>query len=340
MPVRSWARVTGLVALLTAVLSLLLIAFAWPATRSAPHGVPLAVAGAAPAVTQLGRQLEQARPGAFDVLPVADAAAARAAIEGRDVYGAVVLEPSGTTVLTASAGSPVIAQALTQVAAELSRQSGTAVPVEDVVALPTADSRGAGLAAGALPLALGGIVTAGLITRLVPGLALRLAGVAGAAVAAGLALTAILHGWLGALGGDYGALSAAVALGLAAVAVPLVGLEALFGIAGLGVGAAAVMLLGNPLSGLTSAPEMLPPGWGLLGQLLPPGATGSLLRSVAFFDGAGAGGPLEVLACWLAVGLALCGIAVLAVRRRSGSERLGAAERPGAAEPLTAATSP
>jgi hypothetical protein len=29
------------------------------------------------------------------------------------------------------------------------------------------------------------------------------------------------------------------------------------------------------------------------------------LRSVAFFDGAGAGGALVVLACWLAAGLAL-----------------------------------
>ncbi|HEV8165543.1 MAG TPA: hypothetical protein VGR74_14040, partial [Actinomycetota bacterium] len=67
----------------------------------------------------------------------------------------------------------------------------------------------------------------------------------------------------------------------------------------------AVFLLGNPLSGLTSAPELLPQPWGVVGQFLPPGAGGSLLRSVAFFDGAGAAVPALVLAAWAGVGLLL-----------------------------------
>ena len=69
--------------------------------------------------------------------------------------------------------------------------------------------------------------------------------------------------------------------------------------------ALAVFLLGNPLSGLTSAPEMLPQPWGALGQSLPPGAGGTLLRSVAFFDGAGAAVSGWVLGAWAGVGLAL-----------------------------------
>jgi hypothetical protein len=61
-----------------------------------------------------------------------------------------------------------------------------------------------------------------------------------------------------------------------------------------------MVLAGNPLSGLSSAPELLPQPAGALGQLLPPGAGGSLLRSTAFFDGAAATGPLAVLAAsWL-----------------------------------------
>jgi hypothetical protein len=79
-----------------------------------------------------------------------------------------------------------------------------------------------------------------------------------------------------------------------------------------------MMLLGNPLSGLTSAPEMLPSGWGALGQLLPPGAAGTALRSVAFFDGAGAGRPLLVLSCWFVGGLLLCGLGALRGRSRRG----------------------
>ncbi len=50
---------------------------------------------------------------------------------------------------------------------------------------------------------------------------------------------------------------------------------------------------------------MLPGGWGGLGQWLPPGATGTSLRSVAWFDGAGSTGAFVVLGVWLLVGLTL-----------------------------------
>jgi hypothetical protein len=77
------------------------------------------------------------------------------------------------------------------------------------------------------------------------------------------------------------------------------------GAGGIGLAVLAVFLLGNPLSGLTSAPELLPQPWGAVGQFLPPGAGGSLLRSVAFFDGAGAAVPAWVLAAWAGVALLL-----------------------------------
>jgi len=63
------------------------------------------------------------------------------------------------------------------------------------------------------------------------------------------------------------------------------------------------------VSGLTSAPELLPQPWGAVGQLLPPGATGTLLRSVAFFDGAGGAVAAWVLGAWAAGGLLLAAIA-------------------------------
>lgn len=49
------------------------------------------------------------------------------------------------------------------------------------------------------------------------------------------------------------------------------------------------------------------PGWsGTLGQLLPPGAGGQLLRSTAFFNGHGATHSATVLAAWLTLGVVLC----------------------------------
>src|SRR5436190_17001642 len=79
---------------LTAVLSLLVIAFAWPATQLAPRSLPLVVAGPAAATAQVTATLEKVSPGGFAVTAVADEAAARDAIERRDAYGAIVLGPT------------------------------------------------------------------------------------------------------------------------------------------------------------------------------------------------------------------------------------------------------
>ncbi len=56
---------------------------------------------------------------------------------------------------------------------------------------------------------------------------------------------------------------------------------------------------------MAAAPELLPEPWGAVGQLLPPGAGVSLVRSAAFFDGAGTAAPLWTLVAWAVVGLVL-----------------------------------
>lgn len=300
------------VVLLTAVLTVLLIAFAWPSARSAPRDVPLAIAGPAQAVAQVQGGLEKAMPGGFEVTALADRAAAVKAVEDRDVYGAIVLGQQAPEVLTASAGGPAISQILTQLSGKLAAENpGTQVKVTDVVPLPADDPRGAGLAGGALPLVLGGILAAALLTQLVNGGARRMAGAIAFAVTGALALAAVLQFWLGSLEGNYLANASVIGLSIAAISLTLLGLEWLLGTVGLGLGSAVMMLLGNPLSGMTSAPEMLPSGWGALGQLLPPGAAGTALRSVSFFDGAGAGRPFVVLGCWIVLGLVLCGLGAM-----------------------------
>ena len=306
----SWRHVAGAVAGLTVLLSVLLTAFAWPAANSEPRDLPLALAAPGPVAAQVEQRLA-AGGGAFEVTRVADRVAALAAIEDRDVYGALVVTPRGVEMLTASAAGPAVAQVLGQVAAGLPvDENAGPVQVTDVVPLPAQDPRGAGLAAGALPLVLGGIAAAAVLTMRVRGTGRRLVGALGFAVAGGLAMTAILQFWLGSLDGSYWAASAVVALAIGATATVILALERLLGMAGLALGAAVMLLLGNPLSGMTSAPEMLPSGWGALGQLLPPGAAGTALRSVVFFDGAGAGAALVVLGCWFAFGLAMFAIPV------------------------------
>ncbi|HWS31371.1 MAG TPA: hypothetical protein VN408_01365 [Actinoplanes sp.] len=305
-----WPKVFGAAALLTVIISLLLTAFAWPSVRSSVHDVPIAVAGPAAAVDQITAALEARQPGAFEVTVVADTAAAEQLIRDREVYGAIDLSTGTPQIITASAASAAVAQTLQAVGTALHQAATpavhTAVTVRDLVAPPADDPRGAGLAAAALPLVMSGMLTAILMTRLVTGTGRRIAGASIFTVTGALAITAILQFWFGSLDGSYPANAGAVGLTIAATSFTLLGLESLLGYAGLGIGSAIMMLIGNPFSGAATAPEMLP-GWsGALGQLLPPGAGGQLLRSAAFFDGNGSTHAIVVLAGWLAAGLALC----------------------------------
>jgi hypothetical protein len=149
-------------------------------------------------------------------------------------------------------------------------------------------------------------------------------GVVTFALLGGLVAAAVLHGWLGVLPGSYLASTAAIALFALAVSAALAGLGRLLGQPGLGLGALVVFMVGNPLSGVSAAPELLPQPWGAVGQWLPIGAGGTLLRSAAYFDWAGSTHALLVLAGWAVAGLALIVVAQL---RRQPSE----------AAPLTAA---
>jgi hypothetical protein len=309
-PPSPWTAVARAVALLTVAVSVLLTAFAWPSVRSSLHDVPIAVAGPAPAVRQISAALHERLPNAFDITEVADTAAAEQLIRDRDVYGAIDLSSGAPQVILASAGSAAVAQTLNSIATALSQpqsqSASTEAAVRDLVPLPADDPRGAGLAAGALPLVMGGLLAALLLTRLVRGTTRRVIGALAFAVTGGLAVAGILQFWLGSLAGSYWANTGAIALTVVATSLSILGLESLLGYAGLGLGAVTMMLIGNPLSGTATAPEMLS-GWsGRLGQLLPPGAGGRLLRSTAFFDGHGATQPVIVLATWLTLGVLLC----------------------------------
>ena len=189
---------------------------------------------------------------------------------------AFVFAPDGAELLTASAGSPAVAQMMQQIAVQLAaaHPEQPAVTTTDVVPLPADDPRGLVFNAGSLPIVLGGIL-AGLVVALrVRGGLDSVLATLGIAVGGGLAIAGVLQGWLGALDGSYWANAGVVSLGIAAIGLTLVGLRRAIGMAGLPLGALTILLLGNPLSGVTSAPELLPSGWSTLGQLLPPGATG------------------------------------------------------------------
>ncbi|MEP9384074.1 hypothetical protein [Nocardioides sp. KR10-350] len=284
-----------------AILVVLLIAFALPSARSAPHDVPVGVVGTPEAAARLQLQAH-----GFELSMYPDEAAARTAILDRDEYGAVVLtQPGRVTTLVATAASPSVATLVERLGQETAEASGSTATVTDVRAFPSDDPHGAGLAAGALPMALGGWIGALVIMMVLRTPGHRLVAALGLAVVGGLALALTLRYVIGTIDGHTLTTSLGAMLGIGATALAVLGLRTTLGGIGLGLAAVALIVLGNPLSGLTSAPELLPDPWGALGQLLPPGATGDLLRGLAFFDGHGTARPIVVLACWLVGGAAL-----------------------------------
>jgi hypothetical protein len=331
-------RATGIIVVLTVVLAILAIAFALPAARSKPHDVPIGAAGPQAASGQVADIIEQHAPGAFAITYYPGEAALRDAIRNRVVYGGISFRPDGRALLIATGGSPMVAQMLTQIGNSIPQQApaggpatSSTVPLRtEDLAPPTAeDPRGAGLAASALPITLAGLLPAVALVLLSPasgaGPSLRgeyphkrevwtrFAAAVVFAAAAGTTIAALLRYVFNSIDQTVWGVAAGLTLGLLAAGLSMLGLGSLFGRTGLAVGALLALLLGNPLSGLNSAPEMLPSGWGTLGQWLPQGATATLLRSTAFFDGAGATTAIVVLTCWAVAGAAL--IVTAAVRR-------------------------
>jgi hypothetical protein len=329
------ARVRAFVALpigLAAIVTVLLLAFAWPAVTADVRGLPIAVVGPAAQTTHIATALDENKPGAFDLVSADDRAAAVSLIESREVYGAIVLGQK-PELLTASAASPVVAQLLGTLATQLSAQLNAAaaaqgiplpspivVSVSDIVPLPATDARGVGLISAAFPMVIGGIIGGIGIYFAVAGRGRRVGAVLIFSAIGGVALGGILQGLFGALAGNYLLNSAAIALALAAIGTVVVGMASLFGRPGIIASVVLFVLFANPLSAATQPVEFLVAPWGAIGQWMPPGAGATLVRDLSYFPSADASFAWLVLVGWVVVGLALAALAGVRGRARVTAE--------------------
>lgn len=317
-----WRQLLIIGTLVPVAIALAVLAFTWPAARTAPNDLPLGVVGSGPSSQQVALALNHADPGGFDLHIYASDAAARNAISHRDVYGAIEVTPSGLTLLTASAASPAAAQILYTVAIQTAAHvtPGQSPTIEDVVPTSPHDPKGAVLASTVLPLVLGGEILAVVIAALVgfrPAWRQTTALLLGAAVA-GLGAYLVVQTYLGALPGNWFAIGAVLAGLVFTISTVTAGLFDLVGGVGIGTGAALMIFLGNPFSGVNSAPQLLPDPVDRIGQWLPPGAAGALLRDVAYFNGHGTTEPIIVLTAWGVAGL----IAIVLGHRYTGRHKL------------------
>ncbi|MCK8627731.1 ABC transporter permease [Fructobacillus cardui] len=331
--------ILGLALGLTVVLGIMMTAFSLPAVKSGINNVPIGVVAQNDATYEkLAKPLSNK---GFKVTQYGSEKDVKSAIKERKIYGAFEMSATGDLSLyQATAASAAVAQGLNQIgqgvvtqqkaAAKaqlapmmaqandantlkaLSQKSATidakTLKVVELRAFPKDDPKGTGLAAGALPIALGGWIGAVAIANVIKGKNQKFFAALVFAFVGGLGLVGVIQFGVDTFDGNYWLTSLGAMIGIAATAFFVLGILEVMGNGGLIIAAIMLILLGNPLSGLSSAPEMLPKGWGFFGQLLPPGATGTLLRDITFFDGNAVALPLTVLLSYVAVGLILFAI--------------------------------
>jgi hypothetical protein len=341
LPRTKWevAALFGLVG--AVVVSIVVMAFIWPAATSEVHDLPVGIAGPDEQVTLVEDALAAQDPAPFALQGVATRDEAVELIQTRKIYGAILLgeEPE---VLIATAASPVSANALRGVATQLQSKidtgvndaltaqltaimealqagqlpqlppgSGDSVPevpivtVTDLVPLADGDATGAGLAASVFPLVLGGMIGGILLSLIVQGVVRRLIGLVVFGAAAGALIVLVMQTWFGILQGDWLLNATVVGVGVMATAAFIIGMAALVGPPGVAIGAIVTMLIANPIAGAAAPPQFLPEPWGEVGQYFVPGASATLLRSVAYFPEAATLMQWLVLGAWLVGGILL-----------------------------------
>lgn len=212
-------------------------------------------------------------------------------------------------------GAQAAAQ-LEQMKVQAEQASAMEVKTTAVVPLSESDSSGTGLAIAAFPLVIGGILGGVLSLNLIKGTWRRFATATLYAVIAGALTALILSTWFGFIPGDFATLWAAFAATYLATASFMIGMGALLvPAAGLGLGVVVTMFIGNPISGASMPSVFLPGAWGQIGQMLVPGASSTLLRSIAYFPEVATSGQWLVLGSWIAFGL-LAGVIGWALKER------------------------
>jgi hypothetical protein len=298
--------------LLIALVGVLVVVFALVGSNVAanhapkPHGVPVGVIGTPAVIGALAGALERRAPGAYRIHEYSSPAAAQTAILHRAIYGALQPLPS-PLLLVAGAASPAVSALLEQSFAAVAHTEGKALLVRDLVPLPSSDSHGATAFSMILSLIITAIMGSAviyLLGRYRPP-PQRLAAMLALGAGAGLVAALVTNVVIGAFPGHFLAVWAVATLFYLALGMPIAAFQVLVGAGGVAIGALMFLVIGNPASGGSSAPELLPGFWREVSQLLPPGAATTAMRDVVYFHGHGMTHALLVLGLWATLGAAL-----------------------------------
>ncbi|MFF8644466.1 DUF3533 domain-containing protein [Streptomyces sp. NPDC015345] len=299
-----------------------------------PKDVAFGVVAPGPAAGQTADKLNKLPGDPLDPRVLKDEATARRQIMHRDIDGALVVDPRGTTdtLLVASGGGTALSRTLTTLLTEVDAAEKRTVKTEDVAAASNKDFNGLSSFYLVVGWCVGGYlcasilaISAGSRASNVPRAIIRLGTMALYSIAGGLGGAIIIGPILGALPGSVMGLWGLGALVVFGVGAITLALQALTGIVGIGLAVLIIVIGGNPSAGGAFPLPMLPAFWKAIGPWLPPGAGTWSARSIAYFEGNALTGPLLVLAAWALVGV----VVTLALSARRGRPANGSIDLSG-----------
>ncbi len=309
--VRSFVLVLGVLLLQLGFIASYLGAFHDPKPRKIPIAVVAPAVAPAGAVDQAVARLNQLPGHPLKARAASDAAAARALLNDRTVYGVLLLgSGSSDRLQVASAAGAAVSTALITVVGRVDQSQGRTLVATDVIPAGRGDARGLSafylvvgwMVGGYLVAAILGIARGSRPTSPTRGV-LRLGTLALYAIISGLGGALIAETILSALSGRFLALWWLGALLVFAVGAFTMALQVLLDIIGIALAILIFVVLGNPSAGGAYPTVLLPPFWSAIGPWLPPGAGTEAVRTIVYFPAASVSRPLWTLGAYALVGV-------------------------------------
>lgn len=275
-----------------------------------PHDLPVAVVGTAADADRLEAGLEHAIPGGFEMRPYGDEAAAREAVEHREVYAAYVpgRGPGGGQLLYAGANGPSVTATLTAAFAQAAPEVGPPPAAHDILTASAGDTRGLSVFYAAFGLVLAGYLFGMMTYQAAPALRFRqrIASLTLFGALGGI-IVALLAGDTGfaALPGPFVGTAVVTALMATAAGGATMAIVKWTGSAGAAIASVVLLILGNATSGGVMPASYLPDWLHPLSSVLPVGAGVRALQGMSYFHSDGLWPGLAVLAAWIIACVAL-----------------------------------
>jgi hypothetical protein len=317
------ARALLITVVAVAMASLFLTTYSLALGDPVPHDIQAALVGAPAADPRAVAAAEKVTDGKLEFRRFGSIAAARRGMNHQNVYAALDLGSSSSTLYLASAAGASVARVLQKIDAV-----DPSVRVVDTHPLAPDDPNGLDIFYLMLVATIAGMVTVFQVRGQAPGLELRnhISFVIGLALLASTVLTLVdgplLHRPAALYPEEWGI----VAVHVLAVASFASLMAVVLGPWAIVPSWSFFVILGNASSGGAVAPPLLPRPFAFLSQWLPSGATVNALRDAIYFEHYQLARPLVVLGVWGA-GLFLAWV-LLARRRQAALPRTAAVTPP------------